>query len=850
MKSSPGGRRHSGNDDPASWRWKHRGFVKGKKEKKMAITFQDVAQKVGVSVELVELLCATRGTTLAGLVNIPEGGLRRAIRRLTYPDLARARHEHLLKIARDDDGRIPPNAVDQALTELKALRKRLPQRAMVAGLPVAKEVTSLELLGAIGPVVPMAAGLAPNRWRWLGPGNVGGRTRAIAIHPVDSQRMLAASAGGGVWFTQDGGARWDPVDDFMANLAVCCLAVDPKDPNQVYAGTGEGFGNGDALRGAGIFRIVGGNQWKQLSATQHFPAVNRIAVSADGKVMLAATPEGLQRSVDAPRARWRKVLAAPLADVKFHPANSKLAIAGGLEDGQAYFSKNKGRTWQLGTHATAWSGRVELAYARKNPNVVYASVQGDTGELWRSDDGGKTYQRRRALDPDGQPAQFLGDQGWYGNTVWAGDPGDENLVLVGGINLWRSVDGGDTLAEISTWWDSRSVHADHHCIVSHPGYDGTTNRTVFFGHDGGISKATDIRVPGSEAQPPYVQGWVELNNNYGVTQFYGGAVHSATGRIVAGTQDNGSLCLDPGEGTDQWHSWFGGDGGWCASDPTDPQVFYGEYVFLNIHRNMDGCATSDQQGDRYISGQFWDATRRDWAWKPVPFQISDARTQDALFIAPFVLDSRQPDRLLGGGLSLWETKDAKAPNTPTSGPRWSRIKPSTGRFISAIAISPANSNVVWVGHQDGAVFVTTTGTSGSPAWQRCPDTGPGGLTPKRYCTRIVPHPTDLKTAYVTFGGFNHDNVWQTQDSGSTWAPVSGNLPAAPVYSLAIHPRRLNFIYVGTEVGIFGSEDSGVSWSPTNEGPANVSVNELFWNGQTLVCASHGRGMFSIDLKGV
>jgi photosystem II stability/assembly factor-like uncharacterized protein len=124
------------------------------------------------------------------------------------------------------------------------------------------------------------------------------------------------------------------------------------------------------------------------------------------------------------------------------------------------------------------------------------------------------------------------------------------------------------------------------------------------------------------------------------------------------------------------------------------------------------------------------------------------------------------------------------------------------------------------------------------------------LTPKRYCTRIVPHPTDLKTAYVTFGGFNHDNVWQTQDSGSTWAPVSGNLPAAPVYSLAIHPRRLNFIYVGTEVGIFGSEDSGVSWSPTNEGPANVSVNELFWNGQTLVCASHGRGMFSIDLKGV
>src|SRR5262249_23714911 len=225
----------------------------------------------------------------------------------------------------------------------------------------------------------------------------------------------------------------------------------------------------------------------------------------------------------------------------------------------------------------------------------------------------------------------------------------------------------------STWWDPQSAHADHHCITGHPGFNGSSNKRVFFGCDGGIYTAADVRTVGNDPQLPRVSGWTELINTYSVTQFYSGAGNPTTGAIVGGAQDNGTVSLQPGDTSEQWRSWFGGDGGWCAADPTDPKVFYGEYVFLNIHRSLDGATTDDTNGDRYISGNFWNDPERKWDWKPIPFTISDAKNQQALFIAPFILDPNEPNRLLGGGLSLWRTNDAKTPNTPTSAPSWPPI---------------------------------------------------------------------------------------------------------------------------------------------------------------------------------
>lgn len=811
----------------------------------MAISDEELASIRNISVEQLRLLRQTRGTTNDTLERLPEAGMRRAIRRLNYPDMPRARQEFRAAQARNDDGRIPANALGKALKRLRTLRAKALKRPLVAGLPVDRSIVPRALIAA------PTAGLALARWQWLGPGNIGGRTRSILVHPTQHQKMWAASVGGGIWHTADGGNHWAPVDDFMANLAVSCMVMDPKNPDMMYAGTGEGFFNLDAIRGAGIFRTTDGVTWRQLLATasEDFTAVNRLAISQSGAVLLAATGKGMFRSAHKDRKKWTKVLPGPVADVKFRPNSSTRAIAGGLNDGQAYYTNDGGRTWKRATHNEPWSGRVELAYSVANPNIVYASVQMQHGEIWRSTDSGKSYQRRATRTMNGDPAPYLGDQGWYDNVIWAGDS-DENFVIVGGIDLWRSLDGGNALAEISTWWARGSVHADHHAIVSHPAYDGVNNRTVFFGNDGGVYKADDTKAVGNEPQPPFVSGWTELVNSYGVTQFYGGAGNPVSGKIVGGAQDNGTICFDPALGTEQWTTIFGGDGGWCAADPTDPSVFYGEYVYLNIHRNTDGGTTDDVNGDRYISGQFWNPAAGDWAWKPVPYRIPDAMNFDALFIAPFVLDPNEPNRLLAGGLSLWRTNDAKAPNSLNSGPQWRAIKGSAGARISALAVARGKSDIIWVGHENGMVVRTNNGTAAQPAWERMDGTGPKPLHAQRFCASIAIDPLNSKAVYVAFGGYTNANIWVTRDGGATWKNLGTGLPAAPVKAIAIHPRLPRFVYIGTEVGVFASENSGAAWSPTNEGPTNCAVDDLFWMGETLVCATHGRGMFQIDLSGV
>jgi photosystem II stability/assembly factor-like uncharacterized protein len=620
------------------------------------------------------------------------------------------------------------------------------------------------------------------------------------------------------------------------------MAIDPSNPNTIYAGTGEGFFNVDAIQGAGIFSTTDATNWAQLTATAtpDFQSVNRIAVSADGTIVLAATETGIFRSNDPARANWTNVLAAEMAFVACHPTDPTQAIAGGLRNGQAYFSTDGGQTWNF-AQGGLWSSRVELTYAAQNPTMVYASVDVNGGKIWLSNDGGQTFSQQNSQTADGQPAGYLGNQGWYGNSIWAGDPTNANLVVVGGVNLWRSTDGGNTLIDISTWWDPRSCHADHHRIVADPGYDGIANKTVYFGNDGGIYKTADVTTVGNDAQPPRISGWAKLDNSFGVTQFYTGAGNVATGTIIGGAQDNGTLTFTPQNGAQQWGSMFGGDGGYCAADPTDPNTFYGEYVFLNINRSSDGGTTAD-----YISGQFWDGTQ--WTFKPVPFQIPDAASQSALFIAPFVLDPNAPNRILAGGLSLWCTNDAKTPNTNSSGPSWASIKNSAGGHISAIAVTPGNSDVIWVGHEDGQVYKTTNGTAASPAWQQIDNTGANPLSAGRYCTDITIDPASPDTVYITFGGYTQGNVWKTTDGGANWANIGGgSLPNAPVRALAIHPNSSAFLYLGTEVGVYASEDAGVNWSPTNEGPTSCSVDDLFWMGRTLVAVTHGRGMFSIDL---
>jgi photosystem II stability/assembly factor-like uncharacterized protein len=738
------------------------------------------------------------------------------------PDYHRAADKFRAMTLQDENGKIPPNALVNAVRQKQQMQ--FDARAWPGGSKAAAD----------GGLEFRTAGIDTNSWTWLGPGNIGGRMRSILIHPSTPNTMWIGGVDGGVWKTLNGGASWFPLNDFMANLAVVSLVMDPTDANTIYAGTGEGTSNIDAIRGAGIFKTTdGGASWTQLSATANssFYYVNRLAICPTNHlIVLAATGTGIWRSTDGGTSWSQTYSTRAMLDIAFDPTGAN-AIASGSTFGataQALYSTDGGLTWTAATGIPT-AGRIEVAYAASSPNIVYASANNNSGEVYISTDGGVTYTYVS------NPAHLSG-QGWYDNCIWV-DPTNPSVVVVGGTDLYRSTDSGNTWTDIGGY--SGSVHPDQHAIVSTPGFNGTTVRTVFVGNDGGLFRATDIYGVSSGS------GWTKLNNNLGITQLYGAAGNNSSGTIVGGAQDNGTLRDTTGGETGGWTSMFGGDGGFCAADQSDPNYFYGEYVYLQIHRSSNGGLSSSYitsgLGDAGIPGQ--DGLPPDS--KTPPGSDPDGTGPDgdpdtaANFIAPFILDPNNFNTMLAGGNNLWRSVNVKAA-TPT----WSNIKTNTnGSFISAIAVAKGNSDIIWVGHNNGDVYSTANGTAANPTWTR-QDLGTPNL-PNRTCTRLTIDPNNFNKVYATFGGFNSDNVYRTTDGGTTWANIASGLPSAPVRSLVLAPFNSNFIYVGTDVGVFASADGGASWSAGNEGAANVAVDELFWMNSYLVAATHGRGLFKI-----
>ena len=766
----------------------------------------------GITLPELDRVRSLRGLSNDEVLTIPSAKLARAIRKTLQPkpdhpeEAVRYRESFLV----DAKGVIDPTKVKLALDQARAmpLNPRL--------LPALNKATGLIETN----------GLNPNGWTWKGPGNIGGRTRTLAIHPTQTNRLWAGSVGGGIWYSSNSGTSWSPVNDFMSNLAVSTIIIDPTNPNTMYAGTGEGFFNADGIRGVGIFKSIdGGVTWNQLAntATADFYLVNRLAISPDGATLLAAvnsgtnsgpTTSGIWRSTNG-GVNWTLVRAttARAAQVAFNPNDSAKAIATGY-GGLAYYSIDGGATWTLATglgafSGTASGGRSEFAYAKSAPGTVYLGYwTGSVAQLYKSLDGGQTYVQ---VTIAGSPA-WMSAQGWYDNTIWV-DPTNANTLIVGGLDLYRSTDGGANLTKISTWQNAPlSAHADHHGIFADPGYNAGTNTRVYFTNDGGVYKAENaLTVVGTT-------GWQELNNNYGVTQFYGGAGNPTTGVFVGGTQDNGTLRFTPANGTEGWTAMFGGDGGYAAADQTNPNYFYGEYVYATVHRSANGGASSS-----YIYTGITDAN------------VSTG----AEFIAPFILDPNNQARMLVGGKSLWRSNDVKAPT-----PAWTNIKTFTGSAnldnITAIAVAGGNSDVIWVGQRGGAIWTTTNGTTATPTWTKVSTVA----MPVRRVTRLVVDPLVPARVYACFGGFAADNLWVTTDSGATWNNATGTLPGAPVYGLAIRPNDSNFLYAGTDVGVFASEDRGVTWSATNLGPSFASVAEILFVGPDLLIVTHGRGFFT------
>jgi hypothetical protein len=704
-------------------------------------------------------------------------------------------------------------------------------------------------------------------WKWLGPGNIGGRTRTLIIDPDDPSVMYAGGVSGGIWKSETAGAEWRPVADHLVNIAVNSMAMDPRDSRVLYAGTGEGYFREEVretslpLRGEGIFVTRdAGESWEQLPSTRtpDFQWVNDLVVSEhDSSRLYAATRTGVWRSKDA-GATWTNILATTVKggclDLATRPDPSGdwlLASCGTLAKATVWRSTDASRDEAWTAVLTAPDmGRTTLAIAPSDPTVIYAlaaSVQtgglhavyrstssGDPGSWVVRTEGknGTEYSGYLLHNLFAQWAVVCGaatatttTMGWYCNTI-AVDPTDSSRVFLGSVDLFRSDDGGASWGIASYWWPAPGVaaylHADQHAIVFPPGYDGTTNRSLYLGNDGGIYRtddalaatATGFHAPCNSALS--AMRFTPLNNNLGITQFYHGAVSPDGRTFVGGTQDNGTVIGSIEGGPQTWRSALGGDGTYVAFDWSDPNILYAQTQYGRVFRSSNGGAT----------------------FKPAVTGLTD----DFPFVTPLAIDPNFAQRLWLGGTSIWRTDNGTG--------KWTMASAKLPGRISAIAVAPANSDRVITGTSTGTIARTAAATSstGTTIWAQ--------VRPREgFVSSVAFDPSDTSVVYATYAGFGGAHVWKSPDGGATWQAIDGTgsakVPDIPVHSIAVDPTRPQRLYLGTDLGVFVSLDGGGSWAVENTGFATAVTESIVIGqgslGPAIYAFTHGRGVWRAEL---
>jgi photosystem II stability/assembly factor-like uncharacterized protein len=722
-------------------------------------------------------------------------------------------------------------------------------------------------------------------WTPLGPGNIGGRTRVVKFHPTVPTTIFAAGVSGGVWKSDDNATTWRPTGDGLTNIAVNSLIIDPARPDIMYAGTGEGYfreevrGTGLPLRGNGIYVTTdGARTWQQLPATNtpDFHWVNDLEFGVnDSRRIYAATRSGVWRSTDS-GATWARLLGVNVRggclDLALRPDRTEdvlFASCGSYEQATVYrFPRAADRSDVEVVLREPDMGRTSLAIAPSNPDVMYAlaasNVPGPQGiyeqgllGVYRSDRGGTagTWETRvnhhdptflntmlltnvssaaaRVCSPQGSNA-MPAVMGWYNNVI-AVDPRDPNRVWAAGVDWLRSDDGGRTWG-LASWANPNLPsysHVDQHVITFHPQYDGDSNQIALIGNDGGIFRTTNARAATSAAicaggQPIQV-AWKSLNRGYGVTQFYHGTPFPDGTQYLAGAQDNNTLLGSDAAGPDGWRPVFGGDGGFSAVHPTQPNAWLMEFQWASVGRTTNAGLTI--------------STVRT-GLDPI-FASNIGPEANYLFIAPFTHDPVSNVIWLGGEY-LYQGV--------TFGLSWNKVlssrAPDGGR-ISAIAVSPRSNATVFGGTDRGHILRTTNGTQPVAAI-----TFSTAQPRQGWVTSIAVDPQS-GAVYATYGNFGGAHVFRSIDSGETWQSLDGSgpngLPDIPVHSIVVDPDDSQRLYLGTDLGVMVSIDGGRTWmtEETGFGPAVTMWLSLIRTpaGQKQLFAfTHGRGAWRVTLR--
>ena len=736
-------------------------------------------------------------------------------------------------------------------------QRAYPLRYIPAGARV-KAIEEMERMTGRRPLT-LAAGshLIPNasaQWKLIGPQGLGGiysgRVTALEFDPRNNGVVYLGSAQGGVWKSIHNGFDWTPLTDSAASLAIGSIAIDPVNPDIIYAGTGEqnvaSLLDKDPLEvwfgysyfGAGILKSTdAGATWTQLAAgtfagpfgaSSGGSTIGAISVWLKNRqVLLAAvqgataSTSGIYRSADG-GVTWTNVLSgAAGTDVFFDVTGSTLAYAAlGSADANnttngVYRSFDAGQTWTRigGTGAnvlpSSGVGRISLAQAPSDPAVIYASLTNEQNNgvslgLFKTTDRGQNWSA--LTTPNYCP--YACD---YSNVIRV-DPVDANIVYVGGVLLFFSTDGG------MTWGDAgnnASLHVDHHAIAFSA--DGTR---LLDGSDGGVLIGINFTTNPGWGNP--------IRVTLAITQFYNGLSIDPTNvnHGFGGTQDNGMLRYS---GAIDWEEVTAGDIGSTVMDFTNPSTVYRSRdcdVFRSTSDGNPGTFTLASSG------------------------ISTARCG---FLPPLVMDPTDSQTLYFGTHKVFQTINGAASWTAISPDLTGCATASLFCVLDAIAVAPSNSNTLYAGSNNGKVQVTTNASAGAGAFWTDISNG----LPPRTVTQIAVDPGSDRTAYVALSGFSgfvdtKGHVFRTKNQGNAWTDISANLPNIPVNSIVVDPDLPGTLYIGTDIGVFATFDGGVSWSPFGTGLPRVAVTGLTLHraSRTLRAGTYGRSAWDVSVPAV
>ncbi|MBZ5664562.1 MAG: glycosyl hydrolase [Acidobacteriia bacterium] len=688
------------------------------------------------------------------------------------------------------------------------------------------------------------------KYRSIGPFR-GGRSLTAAGIPGDPTTYYFGATGGGVWKSTDGANTWSPVFDKDGAPSIGSLAVSVSDPNVVYVGTGEACIRGNISHGDGVWKSVdAGKSWKSVGLKDS-RAIGKVIVNPrnSDNVFVAAlghpfgpnTERGVFRTTDGGKT-WDKVLYKDentgAIDVAFDPQNPNILFAslwetrrtpwtlssGGPGSG-IYRSTDGGSTWKhLEEHGLPKGpyGRIGLAVAA-NSERVYAIIEAkEGGGLYRSDDGGDAWDLVNG-------SHGLLQRAWYYMHVIA-DPQDTNTVYVADVEFFKSTDGGRNFNKIKV------PHGDNHGLWIDP----KNTKRMIASNDGGVTVSLD----GGKS-------WTR-EDNQPTAQFYHVITDTRTPYYVYGAQqDNSTVAIvsrsdDGAIGRDNWYAVGGGEAGYIAPNPTDPNIVYAGDYQGNITR-------FDRRTNQVQSIAVWP-------------ELTDARGAASLdhrfqWTAPIVTSPHDPNTIYYGGERVFRTTDGGTHWETISGDLTrndkSKQQPSGGPItvddtgteyydtVFSIAPSPLVKGLIWAGTDDGLIQITR---DEGKNWT---NVTPKGLAEWSRISLIEASPHDAATAYVAVDRHQNDDlapyIYKTSDYGANWNRITAGIPDG-VFVRAVRedPKKKGLLYAGTERGVYVSFDDGAHWRSLQINLPITPVHDLVIKNDDLVVATHGRAFWIVD----